>query len=215
MSIPLPPLPPHRSRQIIRPSALRHDPAPERALASRAELSLDPETARQAGTALHALLQHLGRIAEGDRRQVAARALEVLLPDAPDQHPVLAGKALAILSRPQLAPLFGPQSRAEVPFLVDAWHNGKPVTLAGRLDRVVAGPDGILIVDFKSDAAPEMLPERVKPAYLAQLALYALAARQLFPGQRIETAILWTSLESLLKLPDAALAEAARGFTIR
>lgn len=211
----LPPLPPHRSRQIIRPSALRHDPDPERALASRAELSLDPETARQAGTALHALLQHLGRIAEGDQRQVAARALEVLLPDAPDQHPVLAGKALAILSRPELAPLFGPQSRAEVPFLVEAWRNGEPVTLAGRLDRVVAGPDGILIVDFKSDAAPEMLPERVKPAYLAQLALYALAARQLFPGQRIETAILWTSLESLLKLPDAALAEAARGFTIR
>ncbi len=214
-SLVLPPLPPHRSRRIIRPSAWHHDPDPDRALASHTEQSLDPESARQAGTALHALLQHLGRVTEGERRQVATRALEVLLPDAPDQHPMLAGKALSILSRPDLAALFGPQSRAEVPFLVEARHGGEPVTLAGRLDRLVAGQDGILIVDFKSDAVPEMRPERVKPAYLAQLALYALAARQLFPGQRIETAILWTSLESLLKLPDAALAEAAQGFTIQ
>ncbi|ODT26400.1 MAG: hypothetical protein ABS35_10810 [Kaistia sp. SCN 65-12] len=60
-----------------------------------------------------------------------------------------------------------------------------------------------------------MEPERVKPGYLTQLGLYALVAKQLFPGQRIEAGILWTGLESLLKLPDAALAEAARGFTIR
>ncbi|MBK8084984.1 MAG: double-strand break repair helicase AddA [Devosia sp.] len=211
----LPPLPPHRPRQIIRPSTLREHADPGLALASRVEQSLDPETARQTGTALHALLQHLGRVAEEDRRQVAARALEVLLPGAPDQHPVLAGKALSILSRPELAPLFGPQSRAEVPFLVEALRHGQPVTLAGRLDRVVMAPEGVLIVDFKSDAAPALVPEQVRPAYLAQLALYAFAARQVFPGQRIETAILWTSLESLLKLPDAALAEAARGFTIR
>ena len=102
-----------------------------------------------------------------------------------------------------------------MPFLVEALRHGQPVTLAGRLDRVVMAPEGVLIVDFKSDAAPALVPEQVRPAYLAQLALYAFAARQVFPGQRIETAILWTSLESLLKLPDAALAEAARGFTIR
>jgi ATP-dependent helicase/nuclease subunit A len=177
----LPPLPPHRPRQIIRPSMLREHADPGLALASRVEQSLDPETARQTGTALHALLQHLGRVAEEDRRQVAARALEVLLPGAPDQHPVLAGKALSILSRPELAPLFGPQSRAEVPFLVEALRHGQPVTLAGRLDRVVMAPDGVLIVDFKSDAAPALVPEQVKPAYLAAAGALCACCTAAFP----------------------------------
>ncbi len=73
----------------------------------------------------------------------------------------------------------------------------------------------MLLVDFKSDATPVMEPELVSRAYLTQLALYALVATQLFPAQRIEAAILWTGLESLLKLPGAVLAEAAGGFTIR
>jgi ATP-dependent helicase/nuclease subunit A len=70
-------------------------------------------------------------------------------------------------------------------------------------------------VDFKSDANPVMEPSQVNPAYLQQLGLYALVASQLFPGQVVEAAILWTSLESLVKLPAAALADAAGGFTIR
>ncbi len=73
----------------------------------------------------------------------------------------------------------------------------------------------MLLVDFKSDADPTMEPDQVKPAYLQQLGLYALVAGQLFPGKRIDAAILWTSLESLLKLPTAALADAAGGFTIQ
>jgi ATP-dependent helicase/nuclease subunit A len=211
----LPELPPHRPQQMVRPSAVTGRVDPDRVLASRLEASLDPETARQSGTALHALLQHLGRIAPAERPQVAARALEVLLPAAPDQHGGLAARAISILTRPELAHLFGPDSRAEVPFLVEARKAGEPVTLAGRIDRLMATPGGVLIVDFKSDAEATLDHKLVKPAYLAQLGLYALAAQQLFPGQRIEAAILWTGLESLLKLPNAALAEAARGFTIR
>ena len=55
----------------------------------------------------------------------------------------------------------------------------------------------------------------VKPEYKTQLGLYALVANQLFPGVRVDAAILWTSLELLLELPREALAEAASGFTMR
>jgi ATP-dependent helicase/nuclease subunit A len=94
-------------------------------------------------------------------------------------------------------------------------HNGKPKRLAGRFDRLVVQPDRVLVVDFKSDANAALSAGDVDPAYVTQLGLYALVANQLFPGLRVQAAILWTSLESLLELPRDALAEAARGFTMR
>ncbi len=211
----LPPLPVHQARRVLRPSSLDAPSDPVKSLATRLEQGLDPETARQAGTALHALLQHLVRVAPAERVAVAQRALAMLLPDAPDQHPALVAKAISILSRPDLAYLFGPNSRAEVPFLATAWRDGQPVTIAGRIDRIIVTPEEVLLVDFKTDADAVMEPGKVKIAYRRQLALYALVASQLFPGQRISAAIFWTSLESLVKLPAAALAEVAGGFTIR
>ena len=211
----LPPLPEPPSREILRPSALGEKATPERLLATRAEQSLDPETARLAGTALHALLQHLGRVPEAQRRAVGTNALLTLLPDAPDLHAGLVDKALSIMTRPELAALFGPQSRAEVPFLAHATRDGAPVTIAGRIDRLLVSGTEVLVVDFKSDANPVMDPELVSPAYRAQLAVYARVATQLFPSYRVRAAILWTSLESLLEFDSAESAEPAQGFTIR
>ncbi len=213
------PLPKRRPIPIVRPSSVETPEAPERVLATRLEDALDPETARLSGTALHALLQHLGKVDPAERAKVAARALETLLPTAPAQHAPLAQKAMSILTRPELAHLFGPDSRAEVPFFAEAQRAGKSgperIRLIGRIDRIVVNPTSVLLVDFKSDADPVMEPDQVKPAYLQQLALYALVARELFPGKLVEAAILWTSLESLIKLPPAVLAGAAGGFTIR
>lgn len=212
-------LPKHRPVPIVRPSSIERPTPAERVLATRLEEALDPETARLSGTALHALLQHLGRVDPTERAVVAARALETLLPTAPAQHALLAQKAISILTRPELAHIFGPNSRAEVPFFAEAQRAGKTsperIRVIGRIDRIVVNPESVLLVDFKSDADPTMEPDRVKPAYLQQLALYALVAGELFPGKLVEAAILWTSLESLIKLPAAALADAAGGFTIR
>jgi ATP-dependent helicase/nuclease subunit A len=208
-------LPRHRPVPIVRPSSVDKAADPQRVLATRLEESLDPESARLAGTALHALLQHLGKVQPAQRPSVAARALETLLPTAPAQHAPLAAKALSIIGKPELAHLFGPNSRAEVPFFAEAQRGTERVRIIGRIDRIVVNPGSILLVDFKSDAEPVMELSQVKSAYLQQLALYALVARELFPGQEVEAAILWTSLESLIKLPPVALAEAAGGFTIR
>ncbi len=211
----LPPLPAHKVRRVLRPSSLDTPADPARTLGTRLEQGLDPETARLSGTALHALLQHLARVTPGERQMVADRALAMLLPGAPEQHAGLSAKAISILSRPALAHLFGPDSRAEVPFLATAKRDGEMLTIAGRIDRIVVTPDEVLLVDFKSDANPSREPSAVPRAYQRQLGLYALVASQLFPRQRVNAAILWTSLESLLKLPEVALAEAAGGFTIR
>jgi ATP-dependent helicase/nuclease subunit A len=78
----------------------------------------------------------------------------------------------------------------------------------------VVKPDSVLIVDYKSDAQAPATTDGVPGAYVTQLGLYALVAGQLFPGHRIEAAILWTSLELLMNLPASALRETVTGFTI-
>jgi ATP-dependent helicase/nuclease subunit A len=212
----LPDLPTYRLRRIVRPSRAADDADPARVLDVTAERlgdPRDPEAARQEGIALHALLQHLAAIDPAHWDAVAARALPVLLPDS-TAHGKLLAQARSILTRPELAHLYGPDSRGEVPILAQGTRGSVPVTIAGRIDRLVVKPGRVLIVDYKSDASPPESPDGVPAAYASQMGLYALVARQLFPGHSIEAAILWTSLETLMELPPAKLREAVADFTI-
>ena len=208
------PVPEPASMRLVQPSGAVASTAPARPLESLAELVRDAEAARKEGLALHALLQHLGRVGRQDRERVAPRALETLLPDAGDRHLPLARKAISILERPELAHLFGPFSRAEVPFLVPARQRGERVRLSGRIDRVVVEDAGVLVVDYKSDAAVPGQAAGVSQAYLAQLGLYALVAQRLFPGRPVRAAILWTGPESLMLLPPDLLERARADFTL-
>ncbi len=185
------------------------------ALDSFAEQVRDAALARQEGIALHALLQHLGGIDKALWDEVVPKALMALLPDAADSHARLGAKARSILARPELAFLFGPGSRAEVPFLVDARRDGEDISLAGRIDRLVIDDSGVSLVDYKSDASVPGAPGDVPGNYVTQLGLYALVAGQLFPGRSVRAAILWTQLESLMFLPPELLAAATKGFTMR
>jgi ATP-dependent helicase/nuclease subunit A len=93
-------------------------------------------------------------------------------------------------------------------------RNGAPVTIAGRIDRLVVEPGRVLIVDYKSDAQVPTTETEVPAAYVSQIGLYAQIAGQLFPGHRVEAAILWTSLEMLMNLAPDRLAKAVASFTI-
>jgi ATP-dependent helicase/nuclease subunit A len=180
-----------------------------------AEKVRDAELARKSGLALHALLQHMSGIERSLWDKVMPRAMEALLPDHGDAHGGIMRRAINILERGDLAPLFGPQSRAEVPFLVKAERGGEAVQLSGRIDRLVVDAESVLIVDYKSDAHVPERPEAVPARYLTQLGLYALVAGQLFPDRIIRAAILWTELESLMNLPSELLEAAGRDFTLR
>jgi len=210
----LPPLPRPTLVPVIQPSRASEEADAARALDNAAASLADAERARRSGLALHALLQHLPGIDPLFRAAVGEKAMAALWPEAPGEHPALIAKALSILGRNELQHLFGPDSRAEIPFLAHGSRDGKPVIIAGRIDRLVVGRDRVLVVDFKSDASPILEPHAIKGTYLTQLGLYARLATQLFPDKQVHAAILWTNLESLLELPLAALADAAAGFTI-
>lgn len=209
------PLPEFVAPVIVSPSRAHDGAHDEPALVTAAERVRDAETARQSGLALHALLQHLGKVDRALWPSVIPNALELLLPDHETERERLAIKARSILDKPAFGQIFGADSRAEVPFLINALRKGEPIRLSGRIDRLVVDDQGVLVIDYKSDATAPDGPDGVPRRYVTQLALYALVAGQLFPGRPIRAAILWTELESLMNLPAERLSEALADFTLK
>ena len=60
----------------------------------------------------------------------------------------------------------------------------------------------VLIVDFKTNSRVPERPEDVPEGLLRQLGAYASALAQVYPGRRIETAILWTATAALMDIPN-------------
>ena len=215
VALELAPLPELVVPQIVTPSTARGHVTPIGALDSFAEQVRDADAARREGIALHALLQHLGRVDPALWDAIVPKALMALLPDALELHAAIGTRAVSILRRPELDFVFGPGSRAEVPFLLAAQRDGVDIRLAGRIDRLVVDDHRVVVIDYKSDASVPATLAGVPGNYVTQLGLYALVAGQLFPGRSVQAFILWTQLESLMKLPHDMLAAASKGFTMR
>ena len=163
--------------------------APARMRPSAAAPSRVGDTRRVEGLLAHALLQLLpevepSRRAEAAKSYLAAHGAE--LPEA--VRAALAARALAVIEAPELAALFGPGSRSEVPFAAALKRPGQPdLPISGRLDRLVATEEAVLIADFKLGAAPS----RPNPAHIAQLALYRAALAPLYPALPVRAALVY------------------------
>ncbi|MEZ5850586.1 MAG: double-strand break repair helicase AddA [Hyphomicrobiaceae bacterium] len=166
------------------------------------------------GTITHALLQHLPT-RPPESWPIAAEAFVERRAAAlsPRVRASIASETLAVLRDPRFAPLFGPQSRAEVPIvaaLTDPAHPGKIVRVNGQIDRIVELPDGVMIVDYKTNRPSPASPGAVPEAYLMQLAAYRLAVAQIFDGRPVRAALLWTDVPHIMEIPPDALDAAAR-----
>ena len=167
----------------------------------------DEEAAKLRGTRIHLLLEHLAALPPGDRAAAAPRILPEL--DMAERSS-LVDEALAVLNTPALAPVFAPDALAEVP--VSAIVRGHRIH--GVVDRLIVGPDAVLAVDFKTNTTVPETVNDTPEGLLRQMGAYALALEQVFPGRRIDTAILWTRTAGLMHLPHdlvtAALERAPR-----
>jgi ATP-dependent helicase/nuclease subunit A len=115
-------------------------------------------------------------------------------------------EVLRILGDPELAALFGPDSRAEVPVvatLIDA--QGRTQGLTGQIDRLLVRERDCVILDYKSNRPPPMQASQVAFAYLRQLAAYRAAIAVIYPGKSISCKILWSAVPSLMDIPAALL----------
>lgn len=157
--------------------------------------------AKARGTALHLLLERLPGRPAADWPALAASLLD-------DAHRAAAlADAQLVLSHPDLAPLFGPDTLAEV--AVSAPWGDR--TLAGSIDRLVIAPDRILVIDYKSNAVVPASQAQVPEGILRQLGAYTNMLAAIYPDRRIETAILWTRVPRLMSVdPDIVRAALSR-----
>ncbi|WP_249200290.1 double-strand break repair helicase AddA [Thetidibacter halocola] len=168
------------------------------------------EIATARGTAIHALLEVLAPLPD-DRREEAGRTLcETLLRDpdmapAADRMAAILAEALAVLRAPNLAWVFDPDALAEVPVSADLPGIGR---LHGIIDRLHLTHDTVTVIDFKSNRVLPDDPAQIPEAILRQMGAYAAALAQLYPGRRIETAIVWTRDASLMVVPPDLAANA-------
>ncbi len=176
-----------------------------------------------------------GGVGEGDRERARegrlAHALLEMLPGLPPQRrpsaamaylgawggglaesarAALASKVLAAIGAPELSPIFGPDFRSEVALTGFLPRPGRPdLAFSGRLDRLVATDEGVLIVDFKLGEKPD----RPAAAHIAQLALYRAALQPLYCGAAIRAALLYLDGPTLTQISaeelDAALTAVA------
>ena len=161
------------------------------------------------GTLTHALLEHLPRVPLEERAAGAARFLSARGKDLGALLcKSIALEALAVLADPTFAPLFGPDSQAEVPIVAEIprpYGKGPPLRLNGQIDRLARVGQDVLIIDYKTNRPPPLAAEGVAEAYLLQLAAYRLALARIFPGSQVKAAILWTDGTRLMPIPSALL----------
>jgi len=154
------------------------------------------------GQLIHSLLQHLPSVAAETRWDAAVAFL-----DKPGQG-VPAGEAvriteevLAVMAHPDLAPLFGPDSRAEVPLTGVV----ADVVVGGLVDRLVVLPDRVLVADFKTNRRPPVRVEDTPVMYLRQMASYRAVLRAIFPSRTVLCGLVWTREARVAMLPDEML----------
>jgi ATP-dependent helicase/nuclease subunit A len=158
------------------------------------------------GTVIHRLLQLLPDLPVERRAEAAV----VLLEREPDlnaaQRAEMAQAALSVLNDDRFAAVFGPGSRPEAAIAGRAAGLPEGLAVSGRVDRLVVEADRVLVVDFKTNRpAPDRI-EDADRAYKVQMAVYAAVLAEVFPGRRIEAALVWTDGPKLMAVPENIIA---------
>jgi ATP-dependent helicase/nuclease subunit A len=162
------------------------------------------------GTILHALLDHLSRHPAEAREAMARPVLDGLgLPLADSEGDALVSTAMRLLADPGLEGVFGPDTLSEVPVSGPLSPLGGRA-ISGTIDRLVVRPDSVLAVDYKTNRVVPERPEDVPEGLLRQLGAYAALLAQVYPGRRIETALLWTATGQLMSVPHEMVMDALR-----
>jgi len=188
-----------RPPRPLAPSAAGEDQA--------ADPPLAPDQARVAarrGVLIHRLLERLPELAP-QQREVAAQAWlarqAAELDDAARAE--IARCALAVLSEPRFADVFGPLALAEVPLA--AVVGGEVV--AGTADRLLIEEAQVTVLDFKTARRPPGGLAEIPDSTLRQMAAYAGALEAIYPGRRVRAAVLYTQTPQLIEIPPEVLAE--------
>ena len=189
--------------QPLAPSQLGGDEPPARSPVTEAG---DDRFLR--GTLVHRLLELLPPLPV-DARSAACRCYLARPVHALGQaaQADIAEAVLRVLGDAEFEPLFGPASLAEVPLagILDAPGDAAEQVISGQIDRLVVGPERIMVVDYKTHRVPPHAPDEVAPLYLSQMAAYRALLGRIYPDRPIDCYLLWTDGPDLMALPAALL----------
>ncbi|MCC5984706.1 MAG: double-strand break repair helicase AddA [Rhodobacteraceae bacterium] len=187
---------------LVRPSDL----GGAKALGGEADpeaASADPD-ALERGSALHLLLEHLPAWPVEGRAPLARDLLAAGGAGVRADWRDLLAEAEAVLSAPELAPVFAPGTLAEVDIAADLGAG----RMLGTVDRLIVTPEKVLAVDFKSNRVIPECADDVPEGLLRQMGAYAAALAQVYPGRAVGCALLWTRAARLMDLPGPLMAAA-------
>ncbi len=177
--------------------------------ATLSPLSLSGRDRFKRGLLVHRLLQSLPEL-PADQRESAVKHYLALPAHrlGADEQDEICGEVMGVLRDPRLTDLWGPDSRAEVPVvgLIPGAAPGTEHALSGQIDRLVATPQRVLIVDFKTVRPAPASEEAVPAVYLRQLATYRAALERIYPDRPVDCAILWTDGPLLMPISSDLLA---------
>ncbi len=154
------------------------------------------------GDLIHRLLQLLPDLPPAERADAAERLLHRERDLTDEQRREMARAALGVLEDSRFAEVWAPGSRAEAAVAGAAPDLPEGLAISGRVDRMLVTPERVLVVDFKTNRPSPDRIEQADPAYLAQMAIYAAVLRAIFPGRRVEAALVWTDGPKLMPVPD-------------
>ena len=166
--------------------------------------------AAERGRLIHALFERLPAVAPEQRAAAAERWLARVgaVADAGGRAEI-AAPVLAVLDDPAFAALFGPDALAEAPIaavLPDGF------VVSGTVDRLLVTPERVRVIDFKTGRYVPTTVDAILPYHARQMAAYVAALTVIFPGRRIEAALLYTGGPMLHVLSDAVLDAHKPGF---
>lgn len=160
-----------------------------------------PELAAAAerGRLLHALFERLPATPAGDRRQAAFAWLQQSagIGDAA-LRTQLVDTALTIIEAPEHAELFSPVALAEAP-IAATLEDGTVVV--GTVDRLLVTDTAVRVVDFKTGRRVPRSAGDIPESHRRQMVAYGRALQVIFPGRRVELALLYTEAPMMVLVP--------------
>lgn len=185
-----------RPPRPLAPSALVEDdvpnPPPDAVMRAAAER----------GRLLHALFERLAELPSSERDEAAERWL-IKAGGVADQavRADLIAHVKAVMDDPLHAQLFGVDALPEAP--IAAVVAGQ--VIAGTVDRLLVTDDLIHIVDFKTGRRVPSALDEVPLAHVKQMAAYAAALAEIFPGRTQRVSLLYTAGPRLIDIPSAIM----------
>ncbi|ABS61761.1 Double-strand break repair helicase AddA [Parvibaculum lavamentivorans DS-1] len=202
------PLEPTPSRPLA-PSRLPPEDLEEPSVLS--PLAGDNTNRFRRGSLIHRLLESLPDMEPAERRAAARRFLAQPAHgiDEAAQNEIEAA-VFRVLDDATIAHVFGKGSRAEVPVAGTIELGGRPLLIAGQIDRLCVTEDSVTIIDYKTNRPPPQTLEAVVPAYIGQMAAYRALLAAIYPERMIRCVLLWTDGPALMELPAEMLEKALR-----